>query len=155
MTRTGLTPTPSPIGAPPGWETVLPATSHDVRAALQLILEKLVELSTPQNLRDRIELVLAETMNNVVEHAYADQPCGQISVWFSYCPQRFCVEISDCGCAMPDEKIPLLEQPELQSVEDLPEGGFGWFIIHALTTVRRYTRDGDTNRIYLELSGTA
>ena len=44
--------------------------------------------------------------------------------------------------------LPALGQPSpLVMGEDLPEGGFGWFLIRTLTLDLEYERDGGFNKL--------
>lgn len=59
---------------------------------------------------------------------------------------------------MPGGVLPLGASPALVAagnMGDLPEGGFGWFLIRDLTQNLSYVRDGATNRLdfVLPLSG--
>lgn len=103
-----------------------------------------------------IELVFAEMMNNIVEHAYADTPDGIIQLAIQ--PKElglFCT-LSDDGHPMPDGAAPAGHfAPVDCEIGDLPEGGFGWFLIRDLARDLEYTRKGDKNiltfRIAVEL----
>lgn len=93
----------------------------------------------------RLELVLAEVMNNVAEHA-ATQGVG------SGC-MHLCIVMQDNGlsCAITDDgsKLPAdcLKPRGLPGLDplDLPEGGFGWFLIQGLTQSLCYYREGHRN----------
>jgi serine/threonine-protein kinase RsbW len=75
------------------------------------------------------ELVLAEVLNNVAEHAYADEP-GDIELSLERREGSVAVRVADQGRSMPDRRLPLGEAP---NPLDLPEGGFGWNLIRQLT----------------------
>ena len=49
---------------------------------------------------------------------------------------------------------PVLQRAEADldvAREDLPEGGFGWFLIRQLAWDVRYVREGRTNRLFLAI----
>lgn len=93
-----------------------------------------------------IELVFAEMMNNIVEHAYADTPDGIIQLVVQ--PKElglFCT-FSDDGHPMPDSSVPAGNFAEVDcEIADLPEGGFGWFLIRDLARDLEYSRNGGKN----------
>jgi serine/threonine-protein kinase RsbW len=85
------------------------------------------------------ELVLAEVLNNVAEHAYAGTG-GEIEVSLERTAAGIAVRVADQGHAMPQNRLPDGAAPDPVM---LPEGGFGWHLIRALAhdlTYRR--RDG-------------
>ena len=57
------------------------------------------------------------------------------------------VSVYDQGLPMPDEHLPKGELAPLIDGEDLPEGGFGWFLIRTLTLDLEYERDGSFNKL--------
>lgn len=118
-----------------------------------------------RNLKDRIapyldgaeetattEIVLAEVLNNIVEHAYAGSGDGWIELRFGLVPDGINFDIFDSGVPMPDGKPPVPELSALDvDIEDLPEGGFGWFMIHDLTKGLRYERADGRNHLSFRL----
>lgn len=101
----------------------------------------------------RLEIVAAEILNNVVEHAFDAQanPGGQITLDVWPDAGRLTLKITDTGRAMPDGVMPAGRMPELDPNDpaSLPEGGFGWGLIHEMSNELKYTRDGATNRLDL------
>ncbi len=93
-----------------------------------------------------IELILAEALNNVVEHAYADAP-GQVELSVERLQSGLSCRISDTGRPMPDGDAPDPPLPVIAPPTDIPEGGFGWHIIRCLTTDLTYCRDGPRNTL--------
>lgn len=102
--------------------------------------------------RGTAELVLAEVLNNVAEHAYAGQ-AGPVAVTLRQVPQGVSCLIVDQGLAMPGGKLPESRLPDGEglALEDLPEGGFGWHLIRSLTTGLSYSRADGTNRLHFTL----
>ncbi len=103
-----------------------------------------------------IELVLAEVMNNIVEHAYADTPDGIIKLAIQPNQLGLCCTFNDDGLPMPDGAAPLGNLSAINNaVDDLPEGGFGWFLIRDLARDLEYIRKSSKNiltfRIAIEL----
>lgn len=94
--------------------------------------------------RGTAEIVLAEALNNVVEHAYSRYP-GKIEVLMRRHDPDLQFDISDTGLPMPGAEPPYGHLKEVLEVEDLPEGGFGWFLIRSLAHNLAYRRIGDRN----------
>lgn len=101
--------------------------------------------------RSAAELVLAEVLNNVAEHAYPDQ-VGPVSVTLWRNPEGIDCLIVDQGAAMPRGRLPEGRLPGAASgLDDLPEGGFGWHLIRTLTRDLGYVRAEGSNRLYFRL----
>lgn len=92
------------------------------------------------------EIVLAEVLNNIVEHGYENSNMGSILVSVLCNDEMVSIETRDYGVPMPGLTPPDPEQDELpMDVEDLPEGGFGWFFIRTLSSHLEYRRSGGQN----------
>jgi serine/threonine-protein kinase RsbW len=121
--------------------------AHSVRDGLQRALRsRPFELLAPAD-RNTAEIVLAEVLNNIVEHAYSTGP-GPIRLWFGLEPGQLCVRIEDEGRPMPGNRLPAGQLP---LPADLAEGGFGWHLIRSLSTDLRYDRCGGVNRLCFRL----
>lgn len=97
-----------------------------------------------------IELVLAEVMNNIVEHAYASDPDGMIELKITPTSKGLNCELRDDGNPMPDGAVPLGHLPTantgpMADIDDLPEGGFGWFLIRDLARDLEYSHQNGKN----------
>ena len=125
-----------------------PATEADVRIALAEVCARLAPALSDDAI-SRTELVLAEVLNNVAEHAYAGTVPGEIRLIAEIGDDGIAIVISDDGCAMPGGRPPEGRLPRIEDMDlaDLPEGGFGWHLIHRLTEGLTYRRIGATNRI--------
>ena len=101
------------------------------------------------------ELVLAEALNNIIEHAYEFKETAEISVAAQIDDQSICFRLTDWGKKFPG--IPQKKEMKGNEVafDDLPEGGFGWFLIHELTTKISYLRDADSNLLFLFIDKNA
>ena len=61
--------------------------------------------------------------------------------------------ILDQGLPMPDGQAPVGMAKNLDvDIMDMPEGGFGWFLIQNLAKDVRYGRINDQNRLALRLA---
>ncbi|WP_417242016.1 ATP-binding protein [Celeribacter sp.] len=122
------------------------ASNTSVRKALRSLKAALTERGLLSEEVTSIELVLAETLNNIVEHAYDDTGEGMIEVKVSGEPGRLKFKVTDRGQAMPNGEPPLgVLAPINGEINDLPEGGFGWFLIRELAHDLRYVRNGNSN----------
>ncbi|WP_257883483.1 ATP-binding protein [Roseobacter insulae] len=125
-----------------------------VREALQDFLQALDPLKLDIEESGTVELVLAEVLNNIVEHAYpSPAPSGSIGIRCVHHNDGLHLTITDHGQAMPDGTAPLGRQAALNvDLMDLPEGGFGWFLIQDLARDVTYTRVGEENQLTMRLA---
>lgn len=95
-----------------------------------------------------VETVLAEVMNNIVEHAYEDRGVGVIEMKITPEPDGLDVFVSDDGIEMPGGILPRGAPAKIDvPFESLPEGGFGWYLIRTLTKDITYARLDDKNTL--------
>lgn len=102
------------------------------------------------------EIVLAEALNNIAEHAYKLCGDGDITVTLQVGSDGTVVDIVDRGRALPgsilpDGRLPSLDRP----MDRLPEGGFGWFLIRSQTKALRYHRSDGCNHLHMHLPACA
>jgi len=107
----------------------------NTRAVLHAVETTLLGAGVSAKDTENIELVLAEVLNNVTEHAYRGTS-GPVEMILTIAAGAVECTIRDQGRPMPGGAPPKGHVPRPDCpVEALPEGGFGWFIIH------RFTRD--------------
>ncbi len=123
---------------------VIPSTPLAVRQALCALFDTLMPGPITQPARDAAQIVLAEALNNIVEHAYAQSP-GEIEVTVTFSATGLVCSITDAGLPMPDACLPPGDLAPLPQSGDLPEGGFGWHLIRALSQDLHYRREGGRN----------
>lgn len=125
-----------------------------VRKALEGVFDRLTPLALDVEEASTVELVLAEALNNIVEHAYpASDASGLIQLQMDHRKDGLHVQLSDWGRAMPDAKIPKGQlEPCRDNVMDLPEGGFGWFLIKDLSRDVEYLRIDGKNQLKLRIA---
>ncbi len=160
---------PDMDGTPAPWETqraarregrlelrmIFPSDSIAVRTALGSALSGLRYLELSEEEGGTVELVLAEAMNNVVEHAYKDGS-GVIELRVANSADGLFCEVLDDGQGM--SGLPAGDNPQRDpptATDEMPEGGFGWFLIRALSRDLHYARENGRNRLTfrIELSG--
>lgn len=128
---------------------IIPSEPIAVREALCALFDRLMVGPMEDETRTTARIVLAEALNNIVEHAYAQGP-GEIEVTLESSAQGLKCSIVDHGNPMPNGTLPdgLLAnggQTAGIALEDLPEGGFGWHLIRALSQDLSYRRIGGDN----------
>ena len=138
----------------PPFEVCVQSGQTAAREALAQFFEALTPLALDVEEKGTIEIVLAEVLNNIVEHAYPPSaPDGPIEITCAHRPDGLMLEIKDKGAAMPDGQLPLGQLGSLDvDMQDLPEGGFGWFMIKHLAHDVSYQRLGDENRLQMRLA---
>ena len=119
------------------------SSNSETRRIVETVRMYLQPLGLSDDTRSSVELVLAEALNNVVEHAYADLP-GPVELSLSLGDSKVSCTIRDDGAALPHRQVPI-QAPS--PPESLPEGGFGWNIIRALTCEIAYHREGARNTL--------
>jgi serine/threonine-protein kinase RsbW len=133
-------------GVPPA--LVLQADSFAVREALAIVVEALENSDLTTEEIGSIELVLAEALNNIVEHAYRDCDAGEIQLWWTLGPTGLHVRIADTGHQMQEGWVPLLmSRDAAEHAALVPEGGFGWFLIAGLAHNVVYRRENNVNTL--------
>jgi len=144
------------VGGPViGWcyRVDIGATREQVSHALVRLSRELIGLGLEPDALIRMELVLAEVLNNIVEHAYGDAGQGDIALEAAVHSNTIWCQLIDFGRPMPEGKLPPARRYDLDAMEvsDLPEGGFGWGLIRDLTSSLTYDRNGQENRLSLSI----
>ncbi|MDE4275169.1 ATP-binding protein [Phaeobacter gallaeciensis] len=126
------------------------ATELDARSGITQVVKRLRGLGIPELRVDEVQIALAEAVNNVVEHAYAGKTPGDVRIRCSLEPERLWINITDAGAPFPEGELPEGKPANLDvAPEDLPEGGFGWFLIRELTSDIHYERSVGNNQLSL------
>ncbi|WP_227269947.1 ATP-binding protein [Roseobacter weihaiensis] len=138
----------------PPFEVCVQSGQLAVRQALRKVFEALRPLDLDVEEAGTIEIVLAEVLNNIVEHAYPPTgPAGPIAIHFIQQPDGLRVKVMDQGNKLPDEKVPLVTAAPLDvELQDMPEGGFGWLLIQHLAKDVTYARVGKENHLNMRLA---
>lgn len=123
-----------------------PSDVRWVRRIVQQTTEELTGRGVDQEAVGSVEIVLAEALNNIVEHAYDEKTAGEIKLVIKQRPTGLLFEISDKGTPMPNGRAPLGNHPMSEFNNDpMPEGGYGWFLIRELVRDLIYDRRDDEN----------
>ena len=148
MAKRGVSPATGQDGTmtPLRLQVTVPGTAEAVTQALRDLLPSPIFAAYSPDMAVNAEIVLAEVLNNVVEHAYA-RHSGDITLVLRGTGRGLACELTDRGAAMPGLTLPVGAFQDLGEVEDLPEGGFGWYLIRTLVEDLRYERRGDENHL--------
>ncbi|MGV6848249.1 MAG: ATP-binding protein [Marinibacterium sp.] len=153
MTPSHIRSCQSPAGRPCSTHTML-ATELGTRTALSQIRSEFAG-NLPHNVCGRVEIALAEILNNIVEHAYAGTENGEVMICAWIDRSMLHLEVRDDGAPMPNLAIPRGGLQDLTVArDDLPEGGFGWMLIRTLARDLTYERNGATNILRVEFEIT-
>lgn len=127
------------------------ATQIETRKAIVATIAQLPELGISRSRCGDIEIALAEVVNNVVEHACAGLPDACACITCLIAGDTLIVEVIDTGRPIPDNRLPLGLRTDLSGpIVDLPEGGFGWFLIRQIVANVTYERTDNHNCLILE-----
>jgi serine/threonine-protein kinase RsbW len=131
-----------------GLAIAFPANPGAIRQALQGMLAHPPLADLSEDDRGTAELVLAEVLNNVAEHAYGPAG-GMVEVRVDADPDGLRCLIIDAGREMPGGFLPEGDLPLAvgDGLEGLPEGGFGWHLIRSLCAELSYARVQGQNRL--------
>lgn len=130
------------------------ATGQDgVRDLLEQVEAKIKDINPrASSLSENTQVVLAEVLNNIEEHGYEGAAGGKIGLELQVCDDCILVQTMDFGRAMPGLEPPAKALPASDvALDSLPEGGFGWFLIHTLAPNPRYKRRGNTNMLSMKI----
>jgi len=125
---------------------VFPCTQSNVRRALSSVMSGLGAMNLSCDDSSTVELVLAEVLNNVTEHACHDEANGMIELHLKQTTAGLSCRVIDNGESMPRNTPPQGNPPNPnRPLEQQPEGGFGWFLIRTLTSDLTYMRNANSN----------
>ena len=121
-----------------------------VRDGLAVLFDTAMLRSLAEDDRGTAEIVLAEALNNIVEHAYAHH-VGEIEITLLLHQNALICRIVDTGLPMPNNTLPAGQLAQFAPTDDLPEGGFGWFLIRTLSRDLDYRRVDGRNQLSFRL----
>nr|WP_319948565.1 ATP-binding protein [uncultured Shimia sp.] len=122
------------------------ASPGNVRTALNDLCVFLENNTISENHVGTAQIVAGEVLNNVVEHATRHQADGRIEITCEITFESLIFTVCDNGTPMPPGGIPNKGLPPVDTtLDNLPEGGFGWALVHLLTSGITYHRKQDKN----------
>ncbi len=126
------------------------ATESQASAGIAEVSARLSALGLTSEKASDVKIALAEAINNVVEHAYTGLAAKEVQIRCQFRENRLVVQIVDSGKPMPDLQPPDGVPPPVETaLQDLPEGGFGWFLIQQLASSVAYERRDGLNLLAL------
>lgn len=126
------------------------ATNLDARSGVSKVVAELRILGVPSSRVDEVQIALTEAVNNVVEHAYAGAVPGEVMIQGKLLAEQLWISITDAGVPYPTGALPAGLPADIDvPTEDLPEGGFGWFLIRELASQVQYERNNGSNNLSL------
>ncbi len=141
IARSGRVMTP-----PQAIEFQFDASEQAVRRALSRVRQFWQQAGVSDCDAGQAEIVLAEALNNVVEHAYCNTGAGRIELRCRVGSDQIDMTILDQGGPVPAHVFAQRTGPDTDvPLNDLPEGGFGWMLIQKMTCYLHYQRVGGTN----------
>ncbi|WP_161594585.1 ATP-binding protein [Marimonas lutisalis] len=133
---------------PESFRLEFPSEELAVRRALERLRHWLLAAGWDGAVPGKVELVLGEVLNNVVEHAYDGKMDGLIVLSCRARGAGLAFDVKDAGREMPGLALPKRRPAKLDcALDDLPEGGFGWFMVHELTEDLAYHRVAGRNAL--------
>lgn len=124
------------------------STELEARHAIRAVIERLSGHGLTEESAAIVELVLAEAVNNVVEHAFAGLEPGEVVIRYRFRDGRLTLSLCDAGHALPGGILPEGRASDVSGPRvQLPEGGFGWFLIRELTSSIHYGRRAGRNHL--------
>lgn len=134
-------------------QLVIPGDALAVRQALQAMVEALTHRGLHACDRGTAEIVLAEVLNNIVEHAFEGRQ-GEIEVTIRMGAGDLHCRVVDDGLPMPGEAMPVGRPPPVPPEGEAAEGGYGWFLIRSLSEDLNYHRCEGRNLLSFRLMKT-
>ncbi|MDO5705501.1 MAG: ATP-binding protein [Paracoccus sp. (in: a-proteobacteria)] len=137
------------VQSQPMFHRVFAANPMAVRAVLTDVRSRFRD-NVDDDALGRLELVLAEVMNNVTEHGSALPPGdpGGRAPSIHLCIVRhdhgLSCAVTDDGVSLPADCLRPRDLPDV-ATDGLPEGGFGWYLIQDLTQALCYYREERRN----------
>ena len=126
--------------------TAFRATFDNVRLAIERAMTTLQPLALSTEDASAVEIVLAEALNNIVEHAYPPEHPGDVKLVLRHGRAGLLIEIRDKGKPMPNGRTPDGAHPaDAVPKRPMPEGGYGWFLIGQLARDIVYDRENGEN----------
>lgn len=125
-----------------------------MRRALSRFATFLTRNKVPAPVVELAELLVAEALNNVVEHAYPEAKARPFRMAALLKPGWIAVTLEDSGVVLQGIAFPgPKDQPttRLTRINDLPEGGYGWRLLNDHCLNISYTRTNGRNRLCLLL----
>jgi anti-sigma regulatory factor (Ser/Thr protein kinase) len=107
------------------------------------------QLKIPNQFVFRLDLILVETVMNIIENAYENKETHQIKVELQYIDNKVTLLVEDDGIPFNPLENPEVEFPD--KLENVKIGGLGIHLIRSYSDECRYERKENKNRLTVVL----
>jgi serine/threonine-protein kinase RsbW len=121
-------------------------------ATRQAVLEFLTPYAPSEQALFNIELILEESLMNVIWHAFSDQAEHRIDLLVRVDPQEIVLRFEDDGMAF--DPLQASEPVLPTSLDDAVPGGLGLMLVRKFAKSVAYERSGDRNRLTIAVART-
>lgn len=139
---------PPPDPATPLGAVQVLANREGLAACLALTEHLCTQLALSDEDTQAVRLAVEEACSNVVDHGYAGQPPGPLSLAFHLIAADV-LEAQVCDQAPPFHPDEASQPDLLSDSDDRPIGGLGWFFIKQVMTEVAYTSQAEGNCLSL------
>ena len=126
---------------------VFEARFEHVAECIDRALEHLLSEGVDDSLASICMLALTEAINNVVEHSYKEDECGDIQLNIDVKQSSLVFKILDQGIEPPENIFAAAKG--MPDPEDLPEGGWGLAVIDTVMDDISYSNANGFNQLEL------
>ena len=125
----------------------------DVSDTLQNLRAGLSQDGVEADTLGRMEIALAEALNNIIEHGHPTCDAQTMYLTARVSDQEIRIQIRDTGAPVPDSQLNSANLPDNSGPrQSLPEGGFGWYLIHKMVDGLNYHQEAGENHLELVFS---
>lgn len=129
------------------------ASEREARENIRTVIRGLGAQGIGTETLGSVQIALAEAVNNIVEHAYGNRQSGQVRLTYEIAEHELTLRLEDDGRPFAEDALPDGVPANVDvPLDEMPEGGFGWFLIRTLTQRLTYSRKENTNRLALVFS---
>jgi anti-sigma regulatory factor (Ser/Thr protein kinase) len=121
-------------------------------ATRQAVLDFLNPYAPSEQALFNIELILEESLMNVIWHAFSDQAEHRIDLLVQVDPQQIVLRFEDDGMAF--DPLQASEPVLPTSLDDAVPGGLGLMLVRKFAKSVAYERSGDRNRLTIAVART-
>lgn len=121
-------------------------------ATRQAVLDFLNPYAPSEQALFNIELILEESLMNVIWHAFSDQAEHRIDLLVQVDPQQIVLRFEDDGIAF--DPLQANEPVLPTSLDDAVPGGLGLMLVRKFAKSVAYERSGDRNRLTIAVART-
>jgi serine/threonine-protein kinase RsbW len=107
------------------------------------------QINLPNGIITNVQIALGEALNNIIEHGFQESDCGTIELEIKAHKTNTVITLTDNGMEfVPPDNI-CTPVHDISDIDNLPEGGFGWFLINEITSSYSFSRVCNQNQLIL------